>query len=190
MSKHPNGDIMTRELIEMSDLLPGASILDMGAGDGESVMLLRELGYSSVGIDRVPSDCVQVGDMTHPAFPDSSFDGVLSECAFSVCGDAALAFAEARRILRPGGVLMLSDVYFKSENAPALSLPYPAQKNGWERTAHGFSLEKFLDRSDVWTQFIIDCVWNGRDLGDCGYLKCAGKAKCGYFISIWKKTEE
>lgn len=190
MSKHPDGDNMTRELIELSHLLPGAAVLDMGAGEGEAVSLLRGIGYDAFGIDRTPSGIVQAGDMTNLPFSGSSFDGVLAECSFSVCGDAARAFAEARRVLRPGGVLMLSDVYFKSESAPALSLPYPAEKSGWERTASGLTLEKFLDRSDVWTQFIIGCVWNGLDLGDCGYLKCAGKARCGYFISIWRKTEE
>ena len=49
MTRHP-GD--TRHLIELADLKPGARVLDLGAGDGDGVRLLRSLGFEAYGIDR------------------------------------------------------------------------------------------------------------------------------------------
>ena len=187
MTKHPDGENMTRELISLALLPLGARILDMGAGDGETVALLRSMGYDAVGFDRVASENVSAGDMTALPFESSSFDAVISECAFSVCGDTEKAFCEAHRVLKPFGKLLLSDVYFKASDAPSLSLKAPASKEGWEKAASGFSLLSFEDKTKVWTEFMIHCVWNGLDLGDCGFFKSAAKAKGGYFSSVWKK---
>ena len=183
MIKHPDGENLTRELISLASLKTGARILDMGAGDGEAVLLLRSLGFDAVGLDRTAAENITAGDMTALPFEDGSFDAVISECAFSVCGDAKKAFLEACRVLKKDGLLLISDVYFKNENAPTLSLKTPATKDGWENAAQGFTLSEFHDRTKVWTEFMIHCLWNGLDLGDCGYFKAAAKAKGGYFTS-------
>ena len=189
MIKHPDGENLTRELLSLVPLPENARILDMGAGDGEAVALLRSLGYDAVGVDRVSGENIAQGDMTELPFADGSFDAVISECAFSVCGDTEKAFSEAHRVLKSGGFLLISDVYFKTENAPCLSLQIPAAKEGWEQTADGFKLKAFHDRTKVWTEFMIHCIWNGLDLGDCGYFKSAAKAKGGYFIAAWEKED-
>ena len=188
MIKHPDGTAITNDLLNASGIHKSASILDLGAGDGDSVRLLRSLGFNAEGIDLSPGSGIISGDITSLPFVDESFDAALAECTFSVCGDAAGAFREARRVLSPSGLLMLSDVYYKAENAPALSLPCPATKDGWIKSAVGFELLYFADRTDVWTDYIIDCVWHGKDIGDCGFYKAAAKSKCGYFISVWKKV--
>ena len=187
MIKHPNGSEMTLEMLSLSKLQPGAKILDVGAGDGEAVALLREKGYDVIGIDLVENTLVTHGDMTALTFPDHFFDGVLAECSLSVCGDAKKAFSEIYRVLKPGGVLMLSDVYFKSDDAPCLSLPVGATLEGWKLTAENFELSEFCDKTREWTEFIIDCVWHGIDIGDCGYYKSAAKKKAGYFLSVFTK---
>lgn len=187
MIKHPDGENMTRELIALAPLNPNSHILDMGAGDGEAVELLRLMGYEAFGIDRIAAENVTAGDMTALPFEDECFDAVIAECSFSVCGDTEKAFDEAYRVLKPNGFLFLSDVYFKSENAPNLSLKTPAVKEGWIRAADAFELIEFHDRTKQWTEFIIHCIWNGLDLGDCGFYKSAAKAKAGYFLSLWKK---
>ena len=189
MIKHPDGENLTRELLSLATLPKGSRILDMGAGDGEAVILLRSLGYDAAGIDLNSSENVMAGDMTALPFEDNSFDAVISECAFSVCGDTEKAFSEAHRVLKNSGMLCISDVYFKSETSPCLSMKIPATKEGWETCAKGFTLTSFNDRTKVWTEFMIHCVWNGLDLGDCGYFKSAAKAKGGYFIAAFKKEE-
>lgn len=190
MIKHPDGKKMTLELIELSELSElskNARILDMGTGDGETVALLCSLGYDAVGIDKAAADNVTIGNMTALPFEDSTFDAVFAECSMSVCGDTEKAFGEAYRVLKKGGKLCISDVYFKADNAPTLSLNCPATKEGWVQTAKRFTLTEFHDRTKVWTEFMIHCIWNGLDLGDCGYFKSAAKAKGGYFISLWEK---
>ena len=189
MIKHPDGENLTKELLSLVSLPANARILDMGAGDGEAVILMRSLGYDATGVDREPCENVIAGDMTKLPFENETFDAVIAECAFSVCGDTKKAFSEARRVLKSGGMLCISDVYFKSENAPCLSLCAPATKSAWEKCADGFELTAFDDRTKVWTEFMIHCIWNGLDLGDCGYFKSAAKAKGGYFIAAFKKEE-
>ena len=187
MIKHPDGENLTKELLSLVSLPANARILDMGAGDGEAVILMRSLGYDATGVDREPCENVIAGDMTKLPFEDECFDAVISECAFSVCGDTEKAFSEAQRVLKKGGMLCISDVYFKNGNAPCLSLKVPATKDGWETSADGFKLLEFHDRTKVWTEFMIHCIWNGLDLGDCGFFKSAAKAKGGYFIAAFEK---
>ena len=111
MLGHPGGDDHSRYLIELSFLTPPAKWLDMGAGDGETVRLLRELGFEAEGIDLAPrSDDVTEGDFLHTFLSEGSFDGVLSQCAFYVSGDVPAALREAGRLLRRGGKLVFSDV--------------------------------------------------------------------------------
>jgi ubiquinone/menaquinone biosynthesis C-methylase UbiE len=52
---------------------------------------------------------LQEGDAQALAFPDNSFDTVV--CTFSLCAipDERQAVAEMRRVLRPGGLLLLAD---------------------------------------------------------------------------------
>ena len=54
MLGHPGGEEHSRYLIELSFLSPPARWLDMGAGDGSTVRLLRSLGYEAEGIDLTP----------------------------------------------------------------------------------------------------------------------------------------
>ena len=189
MQKHPDGLNLTTRMLTAAGLVPPLRVLDMGAGDGETVAELNALGFTAVGIDRRPAEGVTAGDMTALPFSDGSFDAVISECSFSVCGNAEGAFQEARRVLRPGGTLLLSDVYFKADAAPGLSLPCPATEEGWRQTASGFRRLIWQDCSEEWLQFIVHCIWNGIELGDCGYYRQAAKARAGYFLSVWHRED-
>ena len=121
MKGHPGGQENTRQMLALSGLRPGASILDMGAGAGETVALLQSLGYAARGIDLAPrSKLVEQADMHGTGFPGGSFDGVLSQCAFYISGDVDQALAESHRLLKPGGKLLLADVFFQ-EPGPLLA---------------------------------------------------------------------
>lgn len=105
----------------------GQAILDVGCGLGGTVASLNERlsGVSLAGlnidarqIDRARREvharpgneiAFHEGDACQMPFPDASFDVVLAvECAFHFPSRARF-FAEARRVLRPGGVLSLCD---------------------------------------------------------------------------------
>ena len=49
MNSHPGGAEHTRRLLETAALPPGARVLDMGAGAGETLALLRERGLTPWG---------------------------------------------------------------------------------------------------------------------------------------------
>ena len=134
--------------MDLADLPAGARILDLGAGAGEAVALLNGLGYRAEGIDLKPrSDRVREGDFLAAPYPDSSFDAVLSQCAFFVSGDTARALREACRLLKPGGRLLLSDVEF-SPLLPAVE-------------AAGFRILFDENLSTAWKDYYIEALWRG-----------------------------
>lgn len=101
MDRHPGGTAATRSLIERAGLAPGARIIDLGAGGGDSVRCLRALGFDAAGIDLAPGPGVLPGDILSPPFPPESFEAALSQCAFLLTGDVPGAFESARRLLVP-----------------------------------------------------------------------------------------
>ena len=169
MNGHPGGAAHTRRMLALAGLPAGARILDLGAGGGETVALLRELGYEAAGIDLAPrSPLVQTGDLLHSGFPDESFDAVLSQCAFYVSGDVPGALRESRRLLRPGGLLLLSDVFFVP--------PEPLM------TEAGFSLLHGEDMTAQWKEYYIDAIWRGT-ADDCPHPG----GKCRYYLIIARR---
>jgi phenylacetate-coenzyme A ligase PaaK-like adenylate-forming protein len=79
-----------------------ASALDIGCGDGQTVALLRRLGYEALGVDE--------GAESLP-FGDAEFDLVMLECVLSVLKNPLAALREARRVLTRRGKLIISDVF-------------------------------------------------------------------------------
>src|SRR6266545_4000860 len=77
-------------------------VLEVAVGTGLNLGLYPD-GVRLTGVD------FREGDAHALAFPDGSFDTVV--CTFSLCGipDERQAVAEMRRVLRPGGLLLLAD---------------------------------------------------------------------------------
>ena len=168
MNRHPGGEAHTRRMIGLGIPEPHAKVLDLGAGAGETVRLLRELGHDAQGIDLNPrGDDVARGDMLHTPFPDESFDAVISQCAFYVSGDAESALKEACRILKPGGVLMLSDLSFTDLGKAAEDA--------------SFTVTYREDMTAEWREYYIEAIWRGD--AECIPVK----GKCTYEMLICKK---
>ena len=144
MTRHP-GD--TRRLIDLADLQPGARVLDLGAGDGDGVRLLRSLGYDAAGIDRIAAEDVEQGDLLHTTFASNSFDAVMSECTFFLTGDVPGAMRESARILKIGGKLLLADIFFED--------PEPLLE------AAGFRLIHKEDWTKAWWEYYLRSIWEG-----------------------------
>lgn len=169
MNGHPGGNEHTRRMLELAELTRGARVLDMGAGAGETLALLRGLGYPAEGIDLAPrGEGVMKADFLRAPYPNGSFDAVLSQCALAVSGDVRGALKEAWRLLTPGGKLLLSDVFFEAPE-PLLSVA-------------GFVLLHAEDMTALWKEYYIDALWRGDVL--CCNLP---RGKCRYWLLIAEK---
>jgi SAM-dependent methyltransferase len=129
--------------LQLAGVSHGTQLLDVGCGAGEVLHLARDMGAIGTGLDRskalvsyarerVLQGRIVVGEMEHLPFADHSFDVVTGINAFQFATDMPDALAEARRVCRPGGsVLML--VWGARDNcelqrislAPVLSLLPP-----------------------------------------------------------------
>lgn len=148
MNGHPGGETHSRYLIELAFLEKKSRWLDMGAGDGSTVQLLRSLGYEATGIDLNPrGKAVVQGDYLHAPYAASSFDGIISQCSLHVSGDVPGALKEAGRMLRKGGKLVFSDV---TEDVVTLLTQV--------RQA-GFAVRHLEDLTDLWKEYYLEALW-------------------------------
>lgn len=148
MLRHPGGEEHSRYMIELAFLEKGSKWLDMGAGDGDTVRLLKNLGYRASGIDISPrgEDVIQ-GDYLNAPYSDETFDGIISQCSFFVSGNVPKALTEAARMLRKGGKLVFSDV---TEDVVHLLMQV--------RQA-GFFVRHMDDLTDSWKEYYLEALW-------------------------------
>jgi len=126
----PGGIELTRAAIDLCALNEGANVLDIACGAGGTMeLLVREYHLNAVGLDRsadmlqrglsgqilplVQADCAEI-----PLDRDSQ-DAVFMECAFSLAGDPLRTLLGVRRVLKPSGVLVLTDIYIREVQNPA-----------------------------------------------------------------------
>ena len=133
---HPGGKALTRRAFELVGLDAPIGVLDVGSGDGTTVLLAAgEHGCQSVGSstdggavaearrraeEQGLADRVEfvAGDAGSLPFADAEFDVVISECSLCVFSDKARAVAEMGRVLAPGGRAALSDVVAEVDRLP------------------------------------------------------------------------
>ena len=88
----------------------GMTLLDVGCREGTQSRIFRELGYevTSIDVEKVWEDC-QLVDCNAPLpYADDSFDIVWSSEVIEHLIDPVTAASEMRRVLRPGGTMVLT----------------------------------------------------------------------------------
>ncbi|WP_245872975.1 class I SAM-dependent methyltransferase [Deinococcus planocerae] len=98
-------------LLGLLNLPAEADVLDVGIGDGRLLQALRARGHAGrhVGVDPEPgSPEVRVGVAHALPFSDGAFDVVTFVRVLRHLPDAGAALAEARRVVRPGGWVVLA----------------------------------------------------------------------------------
>jgi tocopherol O-methyltransferase len=126
VDRHAACDRTVRELIDFARVPASASVLDVGCGiGGPAIQLARDLGCTVEGITlsaqqvaraRQKADAAGVGhrtrfrqlDMLDNDLDDGAFDVVWALESVMHIPDRAAFFAEARRVLRPGGTLAVA----------------------------------------------------------------------------------
>ncbi|MGH2962101.1 MAG: class I SAM-dependent methyltransferase, partial [Solirubrobacterales bacterium] len=133
---HPGGAALTRRAFELIGLGADDRLLDVGSGDGATVLLAAgerrcravglEFGIGAVEAARHAADKERVldkvefvaGEASSLPFDDGSFDAVISECSLCLFGDKERAVSEMRRVLCFGGQAALSDAFAEVDSLP------------------------------------------------------------------------
>jgi SAM-dependent methyltransferase len=162
----PGGAELTARLIDRARLAPSSTVLDIGCGPGTTVELLAAAGHRSIGIDFSPAFAADAtardaaalaGDAEHLPLRAASADAALIECVLSALPDKQRAIREIARVVRPGGVALVSDMTLAAQFPEPLNttLAWVACAAGALSpagyrdllAAHGFTVESIEDRS-------------------------------------------
>ncbi len=118
---------LAEHVADLAGVAPGSRVADAGCGYGATARLLaRERGAAVTGLTLSAAQAdwgnaaarregiggrvqLRVGDWTDSGLEAGAFDAVIAIESVSHMPDPARAFAEAARVLRPGGTLVVCD---------------------------------------------------------------------------------
>lgn len=115
--------LLHRALLELTLARPLGDLLDVGCGQGRLLKLLASRAHHVVGVDidagarrlaraeillaGLPNCSLRQGDMHALPFDDAAFDTIILDDVLSESARPQQALLEARRLLRPGGRILL-----------------------------------------------------------------------------------
>jgi arsenite methyltransferase len=126
------GSLSCGGALELAALRPGEHLVDLGCGrGGDLVRAAASVGPAgtATGVDATRSMVEAArersaglrnvraveGDLAATGLPDGCADVVISNCAVNHARDKLAVYREVRRLLRPGGRVVVSDVVSEGE---------------------------------------------------------------------------
>lgn len=216
----PGGILLTERGLSVCGFRTGALILDIGCGTGASVDYIRKQHrFRALGIDMSynlfrEAGCAETIPLAGARaealpFPESCCDGVLCECVLSLIAEKQEVVREFYRVLHPGGLLILSDIYSRKESGSGeakgisvsccsgqstISRPIQSLLNeiGFEISIcedHTYLLRELAARL-VFEYGSLDAFWSEISGGpNCGDVKSnlAG-SRLGYYLIVARKN--
>jgi arsenite methyltransferase len=147
----------------IASLRQGETVLDLGAGAGfDAFLAARQVGPSGrvIGVDMTPAMiekaranaakaglanvAFRLGEIEHLPVADASVDVIMSNCVINLSPDKQAVFAEAYRVLKPGGRLAVSDVVATEPLPEALAKSVAAHAGCIAGAADVASLRRIL----------------------------------------------
>ena len=219
----PGGFSLTDLGVKSCDFHPGARVLDVGCGNGATVERLVTLyQLQAIGVD--PSEgLLELGNKKNPGlkliqglgedlpFPVNHMDGVFAECTLSVMEDLDQVLKEIFRVLKPGGWLVINDVYARNSEGlkplqelnldSCIRRALPKEQLINKLAGHGFKIINWNDHTNLLTQLMVNLIMTHGSMAEF-WLKsssCSGsvdpilaqaaikQAKMGYFQLIAQK---
>lgn len=181
---HVAEDAVEAAVVDAIGSRPFDSLLDLGTGTGRMLELLHPLYSRATGIDASSSMLsvaranldrvgisdaqVRLGDIYNLALPRDSYDVVTVHLVLHFLDDPERALAEATRVLRPGGRLLIVD--FAPHQLEFLREEHAHRRLGFSReqvaqwlTAPGLVVDEVLELPTGETDKLKVTLWLARD---------------------------
>ncbi len=198
-------EVETKVAFDLFQPQPGEKILDIGCGTGNFSIKLAKMGCKVTGIDisqpmleeaekkaeKLNLDInFKKGDVLNLEFDDNKFDSVFSMAAIEFIKDLETAFKEIKRVVKPGGKILLGTIR-KDSDWGRLYEKQAQKEDSVFRDAifrEPEDLEK-LDRDNIIK--IKECLYISPDISEEKINwdtenSLADKKKGGFICALWE----